>query len=86
MVCTLAQFMEVKLAYEIFQESFNKQYETFMYAFLAKNQLLGKFDENHEITPEEMDMAYRAAMMMGGIEKAQVQKRLSGGATLPERC
>ena len=85
-VCTLAQFMEVKVAYEIFQESFNKQYETFMYAFLAKNQLLGKADEGHEPTPEEIDMAYRATIMMGGIEKTQVQKRLSGNKTIPEHC
>lgn len=76
MECTYSKFIELTTAYEIFQRSFDEHYESFVYAFLDKNHLLGEADADHEPTPEEEKLYERAIMMKRGIEKAEINKQI----------
>ena len=83
-VTTYAKFLEVTTAYELYQKSFDEHYESFVYAFLFRNDLLGKGNGDHKTTPEEMKMLERSTMMLSGIEKVQVHKQLPSGNYLEE--
>ncbi len=83
-ITTYAKFLEVTTAYELYQKSFDEHYESFVYAFLFRNDLLGKGNGDHKTTPEEMKMLARSTMMLSGIEKVQVHKQLPSGNYLEE--
>ena len=77
MICSRAKFIEMTTAYEIYQRSFDEHYESFVYAFLGQNKLLGKpSTNNRELTPEEEQTYRRAVLMMSGVDKAQINKQI----------
>lgn len=76
MECTYSKFIEMTTEYEIFQRSFDDHYESFVYAFLDKNNLLAEADADHKLTPEEEKRYDRAIMMKRGIEKAEINKQI----------
>lgn len=76
MICSRAKFIELTTTYEIYQRSFDEHYESFIYAFLFRNNLLGAGNSNHQTTLEEQRMLERSTMMLSGIEKAQIHKQI----------
>ena len=76
MICSRVKFIELTTAYEIYQRSFDEHYESFIYAFLFRNNLLGTGGGDHQTTPEEQRMLERSTMMLSGIEKAQIHKQI----------
>lgn len=83
-ICTYLKFIEITTAYELYQKSYNKQKDAFIYAFLMRNQLLPSGDSNHQPTPEELEMVARAAHMAGSIEKVNTNKQLGTGLYLEQ--
>ena len=81
-ICTYLKFIEITTAYELYQKSYNKQKEAFIYAFLMRNQLLPASDGDYQPTPEEIEMADRAAHMAVSIEKVNTHKQLGTGLYL----
>lgn len=78
-ITTYAKFLEVTTSYELYQKSFDEHYESFMYAFLLRNNLLGTGNGDHQTTHEEQKMLERSVMMLSGIEKTQIHKQLPSG-------
>lgn len=77
--CTKAQFIEVKMMFDIYKEDLKRQIDTFMYAYFSKNQLLAKPKEgaeHKEATQEEIEKAFKAAMMEQGIDKKEFYKMI----------
>lgn len=83
-ITTYTKFLEVTTAYELYQKSFDEHYESFVYAFLFRNDLLAEGNSDHQTTPEEMKMLKRSTMILSGIEKVQVHKQLQSGNYLEE--
>ena len=77
MITTYAKFIEVTTAYEVYQRSFDEHYDAFVYAFLSRNDLLGKGNPDYKPTAEEEKMLRKAMVMEMGMEKAQVNLRLA---------
>ena len=79
--CTKAQFIEIKMKFDIYKEDIKKQIDIFMYAYFSKNGLLAKApekssDEYKAPSQEEIDKALKAAMMERGIDKKEIYKMI----------
>jgi hypothetical protein len=77
--CTKAQFIEIKMMFDIYKDDLKKQIDTFMYAYFSKNRLLAKpkeGGEQKEATREELEKAFKAAMMEQGIDKKEFHKMI----------
>lgn len=77
--CTKAQFVEIKMMFDIYKEDLKTQIDTFMYAYFSKNKLLAKpkeGDERKQATQEELEKAFKAAMMEQGIDKKEFYKMI----------
>ena len=75
-VCTKAEFLEIKFYYETYLADYKKQLDVFFYAYLDKNNLLLPCDENKQPTEEEDKIALNALMMQQGIEKKVINKAI----------
>lgn len=79
--CTKAQFIEIKMLFDIYKEDLKEQIDTFMYAYFSKNHLLAQPKEgaeNKKATPDELAKAFKAAMMEQGIDRKEVRKMIEG--------
>lgn len=77
--CTKAQFVEIKIKFDIYKEDMKRQLDIFMYAYFSKNNLLAKpkeGTENKKPTQEEIDKVIKATMMAHGIDKKEILKML----------
>jgi hypothetical protein len=77
--CTKAQFIEIKMLFDIYKEDLKEQIDTFMYAYFSKNHLLAQPKEgaeNKKATPDELAKAFKAAMMEQGIDRKEVYKMI----------
>lgn len=75
-VCTRAEFVEIKFVYETYLADYKKQLDIFFYAYLEKNDLLMPCDEEKEPTREEKEIAYKAGMMANGIDRKIINKAI----------
>lgn len=73
---TREEFIEIMAKYEIYHKSLMKHYNSFYYAFLLKNGLLQKADENAKVTKKDIEMANTAFSMAEGIERSNIYKLL----------
>jgi hypothetical protein len=75
-------FTEFVIKVQTYWEDYNKQMEIFYSAYVQKNKLYTKPDENEEkgeqkpLTPEERAEIYKMLSMMEGIERVNIQKRI----------
>lgn len=76
-------FTEFVIKVQTYWADYQKQMETFYSAYVQKNKLYTKPDENQDgdeerkpLTPEERLELYKMYSMMEGIERVQYQKRL----------
>jgi len=81
--CTKAQFIEIKMMFDIYKEDIKRQIDIFMYAYFSKNNLLAKAPEKEsneykEPSQEDIDKALKAAMMERGIDKKEIYKMIEG--------
>ena len=74
--CTKAEFLEVKMLFEIYKNDLNKQLDTFMYAYYSKNDLLVPANQDKELTKEEEEKAFKAMLMAAGIDKKEIYKMI----------
>lgn len=79
--CTKAQFIEIKMMFDIYKEDMKRQLDIFVYAYFSKNGLLAepsKDDSGNSKEPSqaEIDKAMKAAMMEKGIDKKQIYKMI----------
>ena len=77
--CTKAQFLEIKMMFDIDKQDLNSQLDVFMYAYFSKNGLLAKpkeGEEHKQLTEEELNKIYKAAKMAYGIDKKQIYKMI----------
>jgi len=74
--CTKAEFIEVKMLFEIYKSDLKSQLGTFMYAYFHKNDLLLPANPEHDCTEEEERRALKALFMARGIEKKEIHKMI----------
>lgn len=79
--CTPAEALEIQAKFDFYWAAWEKELKTFTSAFIQKNKLYQKPDENdekedRELTPEELDELYRLYQMMGGIQRHHFVKQL----------
>lgn len=75
--CTKAEFIEVKMLFEIYKEDLKRQFDTFLYAYFMKNDLLVKRDESDgDDTKEELEKAIKAMQMSTYIDKKEIHKMI----------
>ena len=79
--CTKAQFVEIKMKFDIYKEDIKKQIDIFMYAYFSKNGLLAKpidksSDEYKEPSQEDINRAIKASIMESGIDKKEIYKMI----------
>lgn len=80
--CSVGEFTQIKVEFDIYKKAYKSQFETFKRAFLQSNNLLiersffGK-RANHEPSQEDIDKAQVAAEMASGMRAAEIQKRLT---------
>lgn len=76
--CTKAEIIEIESMFDIYKRSFEEQLDTFLYAFLMKNNLLVDADPDEKPTAEQSQQAFMAMMMAEGISKAQYHEAIGG--------
>lgn len=76
--CTKAEFLEVKMLFEIYKSDLKEQLNTFMYAYFYKNNLLAPAEHDKESSKEEKWKALQAVFMAQGIEKKEIHKMIEG--------
>lgn len=77
--CTKANFIEIKMMFDLYREDLKKQIDTFMYAYFMKNSLLAKAPEDgkqKEPSKEDLEMLKKAMMMEMGIDKKEIHKMI----------
>lgn len=76
--CTKAEFIEIKMLFDIYKEDFKRQMDTFMYAYFMKNDLLvpRTEEDTDESSPDDIKKALQAMQMSGGIEKKEIHKMI----------
>jgi len=75
-ICTPAKFLELRYAYEMFQQSLDKHLEGMFYAFLHTNDLLAPYDPSKpkaDMDDDEIDLACRMGL---AVKRAEVNKAL----------
>lgn len=82
--CTAAQRLEIEAYYAFYREAMKEELETFYSAFMAKNDLyppesLVQPRRRDDLTPEELERAYKAGMMAAGMERHHFRKQLEAG-------
>ena len=78
-ICSYLKFIEITTAYELYQQSYNKQKSAFVYAFLMRNHLLPQGKSDRIPTKEELEMLAQAMHMQASIEKVNTHKQLGTG-------
>lgn len=77
--CTKAEFIELKILFDIYKEDLKIQYDTFLYAYFIKNNLLlqpSKDDEQKETSKEDIKKTLKAMQMSESIEKKEIHKMI----------
>jgi len=75
--CTRAEFIEVKMLFELYKEDLKKQYDTFLYAYFMKNNLLvARNDNDAPDTNDDIEKAIKAMQMSAAIEKKEIYKMI----------
>ena len=77
--CTKAEFIEIKMLFDIYKEDLKRQYDTFLYAYFIKNELLVQptEEESHQkSTKDDIKKALKAMQMSEGIEKKEIFKMI----------
>ena len=75
--CTKAEFIEVKMLFELFKEDLKRQYDTFLYAYFMKNDLLvSRTDDDAPDSKDDIKKALKAYEMSKGIEKKEIHKMI----------
>lgn len=78
---TKAQELEFKYILSVYFDSFYKEENIFISAFIQKNKIFPKVsktdDDNIPPTAEEIAKSIKVRSMMTGIEKAQIRKALN---------
>jgi len=75
-------FSELDIKVNAYWQHYNKQLEMFYDAFIQKNELYQKPDENQsnsggkKLTPEERAYIFRMQQMMEGLEKLKINKQI----------
>lgn len=78
MECTKAEIIEIESMFDFYKASFELQIDTFLYAFLMKNNLLVDAGPDEKPTLEDKQKGFMAMMMAEGINKAQYHKAIEG--------
>lgn len=75
--CTKAEFIEVKMLFELYKEDLKKQFDTFLYAYFMKNDLLVKrTEEDKDDTDADIEKAIKAMQMSNYIDKKEIYKMI----------
>lgn len=73
------EYIEIETKYTYFLQKYKEDLKIFYTAFIQKNQLYRKANEDEErkpLTPEEKEELYKVMEMMSGMKKHQLQKQL----------
>lgn len=76
--CTASQFAEIMSMYEFYIRDFEIQEDTFLYAYLDKNNLLipRPSSDDFDVPDDDIDKAIRAMRMKEGIERQTYHKQI----------
>ena len=76
--CTASQFAEIMSMYEFYIRDFEIQEDTFLYAYLDKNNLLipRPSSDYEDVPADDIDKALRAMKMKEGIERQTYHKQI----------
>lgn len=80
--CAAADFVNIAAMFDLYRTALKKDFETFYYAFLLKNDLLSTSkgsDNGKKPTEEEVEMAMKALQMSNSIGRTEYRKQLQGG-------
>lgn len=77
--CTKAEIIEIESMFDVYKASFEAQLDTFLYAFIMKNNLLVDADPDCKSTLEERQRAFMASQMAAGIDKVQYHRAIGYG-------
>lgn len=77
--CTASEAVEIQGKFDFFKAAYQKQMEIFQLAFFAKNNLFSKKpkENNKELTKEEKEKYWKAAMMAEGMDKDSFHKQIT---------
>lgn len=73
--CTNEEYLQIEFAYDLYWESFKKEQELFIKAFVSKNQLWADDAPKGKSNTNEEDLL-KLSFMMQGIEKTNLNKQL----------
>lgn len=77
--CTKAEFIEIKLLFDLYKEDLKKQYDTFLYAYFIKNDLLvppTEEESKQKSSDDDIQKAIKAMQMSNGIDKKEIYKMI----------
>lgn len=82
-LCTKAEFVEIKSNYEFYKRALKKDMEIFYSAFVQRNELFpenGEIKDPDDMPPEERERTLRMLMMSQAMERHKKLKELESGA------
>ena len=82
-LCTKAEYVEIKSDFDFFKRALKKDMEIFYSAFVQRNELFpvnGETKDPDDLSPEEWERAKRMLAMASALDKHKKLKELEQGA------